>query len=197
MKINKELEKSFENFPTFAFKRPRNLKNLIGGNTLINNKVKRNNTPFKVEKCKPCYSRKNSLCCKQVIKTSEFTSQITKENFQIYHELNCKSKLLIYLMECVICKKQYIGKSETSFNIRLNNHRSDVSDTKAIPACRHFTNAGHDFNEHAKFILIECINKTDKDKETVQSILKKRENFWIKKLKTLKPNGFNQELNQE
>ena len=45
----------------------------------------------------------------------------------IFHDLNCKSKLLKYLMECRICRIQYIGKSETEFNIRLNNHRKDVN----------------------------------------------------------------------
>ena len=28
-------------------------------------------------------------------------------------------------MKCVLCKKQYTGKSETTFNLRLNNHRKD------------------------------------------------------------------------
>ena len=29
-------------------------------------------------------------------------------------------------MECTSCKQQYVGKAETPFNIRLNNHRNDV-----------------------------------------------------------------------
>ena len=41
-------------------------------------------------------------------------------------------------MECTLCKKQYVGKSETNFNIRLNNHGKDVKKTDAILACRHF-----------------------------------------------------------
>ena len=39
-------------------------------------------------------------------------------------------------MECTLCKKQYVGKSETSFDIRLNNHRKDVEKPDAILACR-------------------------------------------------------------
>ena len=38
-------------------------------------------------------------------------------------------------MECILCRIQYVGKSKTSFNLRLNNHRKDVSIPKAIPAC--------------------------------------------------------------
>ena len=43
------------------------------------------------------------------------------------HDLNCKSKLLIYIMEFRICRIPYVGKCETQLNIRLNNHRRDVN----------------------------------------------------------------------
>ena len=29
-------------------------------------------------------------------------------------------------MKCISCNKQYVGKAEASFNIRLNNHRKNV-----------------------------------------------------------------------
>ena len=41
-------------------------------------------------------------------------------------------------MECTLCNLQYVGKNETLFNIRLNNHREDVKDPKAILADKHF-----------------------------------------------------------
>ena len=41
-------------------------------------------------------------------------------------------------MECIFCNKQYVGKVETSFNIRLNNHRKNVKKVDAIMACKHF-----------------------------------------------------------
>ena len=37
-------------------------------------------------------------------------------------------------MECMICRSQYIGKSETELNIRLNNHRKDVNRQNAPQA---------------------------------------------------------------
>ena len=49
------------------------------------------------------------------------------------------------------------GKAETEFNISLNNHRKDVWKPDAIPASRHFSGKNHNFNTHAKFILIEQI----------------------------------------
>ena len=101
-------------------------------------------------------------------------------------------------MECTLCKLQYIGKAETPFNIRLNNHRKDATgnNPKAIPASMHFKQPGHNFNKHAKFTLIEQIKKVDNTgKDTIKIRLKRREDFWISTLDTLAPKGLNQELN--
>ena len=99
-------------------------------------------------------------------------------------------------MECALCKIQYVGKAETAFNIRLNNHGKDVNNPKSIPADFHFRKPGHSFNLHAKFILIEQLsNIQTTDKETLKFRLKPREDFWIQKLETLTPKGLNQELN--
>ena len=35
-------------------------------------------------------------------------------------------------MEFSLCKMKFVGKGKTSFNIHLNDHRSDVSDPHAI-----------------------------------------------------------------
>ena len=97
-------------------------------------------------------------------------------------------------MECTLCKIQYVGKAETSFNIRLNNHRIDANgnNPKAIPASIHFKQPGHNFNKHAKFTLIEQINT---DIETIKIRLKRSEYFWILKLETLTSRELNQKLN--
>ena len=62
-------------------------------------------------------------------------------------------------MEWILCKIQYVGKSENPFNLRLNNHREDVNNLKAIPACNHFKIHGHKFMKHAKFTLIEQLTE--------------------------------------
>ena len=51
------------------------------------------------------------------------------------------------------------------------------------------------FNKHAKFTLIELFSDKNIDKELLKYRLKKGEDFWIIKLKTLQPHGFNAELN--
>ena len=50
---------------------------------------------------------------------------------------------------------QYAGKSKTSFDIRLNNHRKGVGNPKAILVCVHSRKEGHNVIEHGNFTLIE------------------------------------------
>ena len=99
-------------------------------------------------------------------------------------------------MECTLCKTGYVGKTETSFNIRSNNRRSDVTDTNAIPASRHFAQNEHNFNTHAKFTLIETIINRSKPVQIFQECLQKWENFWFKTLDPLQPHRLDHELNQ-
>ena len=128
------------------------------------------------------------------VSTTTFKSNQTNKTFKIYHRVNCKSSFVIYQLECYICNIQYVGKSETPFNIRLNNHRKDVKNPNAIPACKHFNRHDHDFNNHGKIIIIEQLrNIRTTSTEKLKERLKQRENFWLMKLETLEPLGLNQD----
>ena len=58
-------------------------------------------------------------------------------------------------MECRKCHIQYIGKTETPFNQRLNHHQAMITGQNQTPACKQFNGKDHDFNRDAKFTLIE------------------------------------------
>ena len=111
-----------------AFKRNRNLKELIGSNCIKNGKVKRAKNTFAIGKCSSCLPKTGNLCCRQLTSRTTFINQQTKRKFKIYHKVNSKSECVIYLMEWTLCKKQYVRKAETAFNIRLHNHRKDTKD---------------------------------------------------------------------
>ena len=68
-------------------------------------------------------------------------------------------------MECTISSLQYVGKNETPFNIRLNNHREDVKDSKAIFTDKHFQKIGHRFKEHVRVATTDRLTNTNLDKE--------------------------------
>ena len=75
-------------------------------------------------------------------------------------------------MECVLCNKQYTGKSVITFNLRLNNHGKDVKKRILLQTDQHFQLHGHNFNEHAKFTLIKQLDDTNIDKELIKHRLK-------------------------
>ena len=178
-----------------AFKRNKNLQEIIGGHTIKNGKVFKIHSEHRKGKCEPSNTSKPPLCCKQVIDTSTFRSYQTQQIYTIFYKLNCKSKFIIYLKEYALCKVQYVGKAETAFNRRLNNHRKDASNPKSILADLHFRKPEHSFNLHVKFTLIKQLsNIHTTDKGTLKFQLKRREDFWIQKTETLTPNEVNQEL---
>ena len=79
-------------------------------------------------------------------------------------------------MECILCKIQYVEKSEAHFYLRLNNHRKDVNKPKAIPACHYFKLHGHDFIKHAKFTPREKLTEASSvSKDTLRLQLKRQE----------------------
>ena len=175
--------------PITSFRRNKSLKELIGSNKIEKNKVKKGKMQkLKPGKCSPCLTNLRSLCCKQVRKTTLFKSQQTNVNFA--------SSYVIYLMECILCNKQYVGKAETSFNIKLNNHREDMKKVDAIMACKHFQQESHNFNKHAKFTIIDQLTNTSKSNKTLLQRLIEREKFWILKLDTLYPKGFDMEISK-
>ena len=125
-----------------AFKRSKNLQEIVGGHTVKQKKVFKKSLDRLNGKSMHCSSTRPSLCCTQIVNTQTFMSQQTKRIFNIFRKLTCKNQYVIYLMECVLCKIQYVRKSKNLFNFRLNNYRKDVNNPKVNPAC-------HNFMKHA------------------------------------------------
>ena len=126
LQINNEFKNVFPEPPIKCFRRNKNMKDFIWTKTVVNNNTHKAILSNRKGYSIPCHSKSENLCCKQVKYTSTFSSTITKRTFNIYNKLNYKSSCLIYLMEYTLCKGQYTGKSETTFNIRLKNRRKDV-----------------------------------------------------------------------
>ena len=65
-------------------------------------------------------------------------------------------------MECMLFNRQYIGKAETVFNIRLDNHGKDIKNPNAILVSQQ---QGHIFNSQSKFIIIDKLANTSSSKD--------------------------------
>ena len=113
-----------------------------------------------------------------MISSKTFKSETTGEELNILHNLNCKSRNVIYLGHCILCdKNQYIGKSEPPAHLRINTHRHDVSSDNGCPFDKHFAKPGHNFDLHARFVLIEQVNDTGLSKLETRKLLEDREDF--------------------
>ena len=118
---------------------------------------------------------------KQINTSATFTRIQDNGIFDIYHSLNRTSKYVIYLLECSICKRQYVGKSKTQLHKKLNNQRKDIKEPSPILLCKHFNSPNYDFNTHGKFTVIDqLINITLLPTDNLKESLKQRETFGLK-----------------
>ena len=131
---------------------------------------------------------KNSCeVCDYVTDTDAFTSTVTGVSFKINHQLNCDDRRIIYLLTCKQCQKQYTGEITDDFRYRWNNYKSNSFDRKESCMQEHlyrqFSSPGH--MAFLKDVSVTLIDKMD------GSDPKKREDYWMKTLKTMAPYGLN------
>ena len=193
--ISQEFKDAFQEPRIFALRRNRNLFDLLGCKNIVDEKLPRLSKKKKIGFSTMCFSRLRNLCGKQVLHTQFSKISLTQKTYHIFQDFNCKWKLLIYLLECRICRIKYVGKSDTEFNIRLNNHCKNVNRQNTSQANQHFKLTNHNFNQHARFTLNEQLDNMKIDKELATLRLKKHEYFWVETLKLLHSHGLNAEVN--
>ena len=90
--IKPNLVEIFQNPPILAFRRNKNLRDIIGTKLIENSKVKMKFKNKIQGKCTPCLANNRTLCSKQAVHTTTFGSNQINRICQIYHNLYCKSK---------------------------------------------------------------------------------------------------------
>ena len=118
--------------------------------------------------------------CKYITETNTLTSSVTGETYKINHRLDCNDKCLVYLFTCNKCKKQYTGQTTDNFRGRWNKSLK-VEVLKG-------ENKYFESEEHTEIlddVSITLIDKTDGSNPT------KRENYWMRTLKTYASYGLN------
>ena len=90
-----------------------------------------------------------------------FKSAVTGENFLAQVTANCKTSNIIYLIECWIYNKQWVGEMEYPLQLRMNGQRSHyywkLSDK---PVMEQFNTIGHTFDD-LTVMVIEQIHMAD------------------------------------
>ena len=172
---NKRMADVFKEPPMAAFRRPRNLKDMV-----VRTKLK---NPLPNGGFKTC-SDKRCLMCKHTSSTNSFESPVTGRSYRILGETSCRSDNCIYLISCKICQKQYVGETG-DIRRRINNHRSTIK-TKRVqePVAEHFNLEGHSWEDMTVVVIDHDIHWTDADR-------KSKEKFWMHRLKSFRPAGIN------
>ena len=153
---DKYLEDVFPKPPLVAFKRQQNIKDKI-----IKAKVPpvQGKYPRRTKNgMKKCLKSTCRACPyideKTKIKAKKFTWKITKE-------VNCRSKNIVYMIECGKCFQRYIGETERMFKDRIYEHLGYVRncDMDKITG-EHFNKNGHKISD-MKFSILEKVKKND------------------------------------
>ena len=55
---------------------------------------------------------------------STFKSKHSSKVYQVNKNYNCNLKIVVYLIECRVCRKQYNGSTVTIFPARANKYKS-------------------------------------------------------------------------
>lgn len=107
------------------------------------------------------------------------------DSFVILHKLTCTSFNVVYLIVCKRCGFRYVGQTARPLHLRISQHLSDIHCSAFTSVANHFI-ATCTVQDFAFTALEHCPNKVKR---------LQKENVWIKRLRTLKPLGLNQELN--
>ena len=98
---------------------------------------------------------------------------------------DCRTRNVVYLIECAKCSIQYIGETENALRVRLTGHRSDISHHRLDrPVALHFNQPHHSLKD-LTIMVIEKIYRED------AQLRRQKERYWIETIKTLSLNGLN------
>ena len=117
--------------------------------------------------CTPC-NKPRCLCCDKMVSTNTASASFSSFELKILGNYTCQSKNVVYMIECSICSKQYIGQTSTQFNIRINNHKSHCKTQKHLSISKHVNEEQHHFSNF-KYVILKGDFKNDLDRELFES----------------------------
>ena len=166
---SERLKRALPTVPGVTYRRSRNLKD-----TLVNSRL---NSSQPDSGCRPCMKAR-CLVCKQMNQTSTASSTNSQYSIKVRGQLTCDSSNVIYLLQCEVCKMQYVGQTETAFRLRFNNHRAHAKSLPNLPLSRHLSLPNHTFDK-LSVTLLETGFKSNRDRE-------QRESYLIYRFNTIK-----------
>ena len=123
-----ELKKHYRENPQISYKHSPNLSQLLC-RAKLEHTVSTNLAPQVPPTIRSISFPAKNIKCKQPQcgtcgPTIRKKSHQTKQYYEILDIFSCDITQAIYLLECNICHKQYIGETHTSIRIRMRHHRN-------------------------------------------------------------------------
>ena len=123
--------------------------------------------------------------CNQLSNRSHFSSFQTKHYYSIPDIFSCDTTGAIYLLDCTICHKQYVGETHTTIRHRMKHRQNMRQRATECPIYAHLQSHNSTFSIF-QITIIDCTPDTNSRK--------KKEQYYIKLLKTKFPFGLNVNL---
>ncbi|XP_041929101.1 uncharacterized protein LOC121693623 [Alosa sapidissima] len=130
--------------------------------------------------------------CNFTTKTKSFNHPLTGKPLHIKGVITCNTNNVIYMLRFP-CGLAYIGKTTRSLKTRIAEHRSNIRNhNDKSPVAIHFTTAKHNVSS-LRYTGIEHVKCPSRGGD-VNSLLLRREAYWIYTLGTLSPRGMNEDF---
>jgi len=142
-------------------------------------------------------NRRGCMTCPKLSLTKQIISNVTNKNFiTINHtkeQMTCHSQNLVYLLTCCKCNMQYVGETTQPLHKRINLHRT--AKTGCQHMIDHFKNSCSGAGFKIQVLeLFEGTGYSDNNRPcpTAREQRIKREDHWMKELRTIFPYGLNE-----
>ena len=167
------LKQVFGEPPLIAYKRPKNIKELIiRARVPPETPVRPKRKILGMTKCKGCPT------CPYIKQGKMIRASATSYTAEIADQVNCQTNNIVYCITCKKCNVQYIGESQRSLQDRIAEHRGYISNSiKSKTTGEHFNLPGHNL-AHMEVTILEKIRNMD------PQFRKQREQMWIEKFNT-------------
>lgn len=117
-----------------GYRRPKNFQDI-----LVSNDLKEINWFGSKKKTSiPRWNQSACRHCPNLDRTDIIRSTSTGRKYTTQTRISCTSSNVIYLIQCNILKKQYVGQTKNKILVRLNQHYSMIRNNVETPVPRHF-----------------------------------------------------------
>ena len=139
-----------------------------------------------------CTNRSCPLHDKMIYKQS-VRSKISRRAYHTEGSATCDTPRVVYMIQCRICGKQYVGQTAQSLKMRFARHLKAIRDTRQPGVLQeHFRKKNCTGIHNIRIQLLHAITPNRGDTaEQIEDKLKTLESLWMDRLKCEYPQGLN------